>query len=194
MDAVIRGLVIYLTLLILFGATGKRTVTRASTFDFVLLLIVAERRSRRCWARISRSLAPRCSLALSSADRLANCVSFSFPRADRIAESAPVVLVHEGVPMEDRMRKAHINTEGSSMQRDTRTARTHGPDPLRDPGEVRRYQRPAVERGLLTTAPAIDERPSTPAGRRWPMGLKQTGSYACMVSLGGGRAAVPLPP
>ena len=43
-----------------------------------------------------------------------------------------MVLVHEGVPMEDRMRKVHINTEGSAMQRDTRTARTHGPDPLRD--------------------------------------------------------------
>ena len=116
-----------------------------------------------------------------------------FPRADRIAERAPVVLVHEGVPMEDRMRSTH---QHGGIRHAAR--HSHGSDAwtrsVTRSGEVRRYQRPAVERGLLTTAPAVDERPSTPAGRRWPMGLKQTGSYACMVSLGGGRAAVPLPP
>lgn len=84
MDAVIRGLAIYLVLIVLFRASGKRTLSQATTFDFVLLLM---------------------------ADRIADFISYRFPRVGRVAESLPVVLVENGKPLEDRMQKAHVNID-----------------------------------------------------------------------------------
>ena len=42
MDSVIRGLVVYLVLLIVFRFSGKRTLAQTTTFDLVLLLIISE--------------------------------------------------------------------------------------------------------------------------------------------------------
>jgi len=42
MDLVIRGLAVYLFLLLIFRVSGKRSLHNATTFDFVLLLIIAE--------------------------------------------------------------------------------------------------------------------------------------------------------
>ena len=42
MDLVIRGLAVYLFLLLIFRISGKRSLRNATTFDFVLLLIIAE--------------------------------------------------------------------------------------------------------------------------------------------------------
>jgi len=42
MDAVLRAAVIYFFLLLLLRLTGKRSLGQMTTFDFVLLLIVAE--------------------------------------------------------------------------------------------------------------------------------------------------------
>jgi uncharacterized membrane protein YcaP (DUF421 family) len=38
MDAVVRAVVIYVFLLVLFRVTGRRTLAQITTFDFVLLL------------------------------------------------------------------------------------------------------------------------------------------------------------
>ena len=42
MQSVIRALVIYLTLLLLFRIAGKRTLAQITTFDLVLTLIISE--------------------------------------------------------------------------------------------------------------------------------------------------------
>src|SRR5688572_31489841 len=42
MDSVIRGLVIYFFLLLVFRISGRRTLSQATTFDLVLLLIISE--------------------------------------------------------------------------------------------------------------------------------------------------------
>ena len=42
MDSVVRGLVVYLFLLIVFRIAGKRTLAEMSSFDLVLLLIISE--------------------------------------------------------------------------------------------------------------------------------------------------------
>jgi uncharacterized membrane protein YcaP (DUF421 family) len=41
MDSVIRGLAVFLTLLLIFRVAGKRTLHETTTFDFVLLLIIS---------------------------------------------------------------------------------------------------------------------------------------------------------
>jgi uncharacterized membrane protein YcaP (DUF421 family) len=42
MDSVIRGLVVYLFLFVVFRVAGKRTLAEMSSFDLVLLLIISE--------------------------------------------------------------------------------------------------------------------------------------------------------
>ncbi len=42
MDSIVRGLVIYILLLIIFRISGKRSLSEITTFDFVLLLIISE--------------------------------------------------------------------------------------------------------------------------------------------------------
>ena len=42
MDSVIRGVAIYLILMVLTRLTGRRTMAQMTPFDFVLLLIIAE--------------------------------------------------------------------------------------------------------------------------------------------------------
>ena len=42
MESVIRGVAVYLFLLIVFRISGKRTLSQATSFDLVLLLIISE--------------------------------------------------------------------------------------------------------------------------------------------------------
>jgi uncharacterized membrane protein YcaP (DUF421 family) len=42
MDSVLRAFTLYLFLMVLFRAMGKRSLAQISTFDFVLLLIIGE--------------------------------------------------------------------------------------------------------------------------------------------------------
>jgi uncharacterized membrane protein YcaP (DUF421 family) len=42
MDAVLRGFSVYLFLLLVFRISGQRSLGQVTTFDFVLLLIIAE--------------------------------------------------------------------------------------------------------------------------------------------------------
>lgn len=42
MDAILRGFIMYLFLLVLFRIAGRRTLGQMTNFDFVLLLIISE--------------------------------------------------------------------------------------------------------------------------------------------------------
>jgi len=42
MEAIIRGVVVYVFLLVVFRIAGKRTLAQTSPFEFVLLLIISE--------------------------------------------------------------------------------------------------------------------------------------------------------
>ena len=112
MDAVVRALAIYLVLILLFRASGKRTLVQATTFDFVLLLIVAEATQQALLGEdFSITYAVIVVATLIMIDRIADFISYRFPRVGRIAESVPVVLVQDGKPIEDRMQKAHVNVD-----------------------------------------------------------------------------------
>ena len=42
MDAIMRGLMVYLFLLVIFRISGKRTLSQVTSFELVLLLIISE--------------------------------------------------------------------------------------------------------------------------------------------------------
>ncbi|HEX5499408.1 MAG TPA: hypothetical protein VFX03_09285, partial [Thermomicrobiales bacterium] len=42
MESIVRGAVVYIVVLVVFRINGKRSLAQITTFDFVLLLIIAE--------------------------------------------------------------------------------------------------------------------------------------------------------
>jgi uncharacterized membrane protein YcaP (DUF421 family) len=112
MDAVIRAIVMYAILMLLFRVTGKRSLSQATTFDFVLLLVVGEATQQALLGEdFSLTMAAIVITTLVALDRLADCVGFRFPRVDKFLESVSVLLVDDGKVLKDRMAKAHINEE-----------------------------------------------------------------------------------
>ncbi len=48
---------------------------------------------------------------LVGVDRIADYLAWRYPRARRILNGTPVVLIDRGQPLEDRMRQHHINMD-----------------------------------------------------------------------------------
>lgn len=112
MDAIIRAAVVYLVLLLLFRLTGKRSLAQATTFDFVLLLVISEATQQALLGEdFSLTMAALVIATLLVLDRLANYLGFRFPRLDKFLESVSVLLVDDGKILHDRMKRAHINEE-----------------------------------------------------------------------------------
>jgi len=112
MDAVLRAVLIYAALLLLFRIMGKRSLSQATTFDFVLLLVVGEATQQALLGEdFSLTMAVTVIATLIGLDRFADYIGYRFPRLDRILESVSVLLVDDGKLMKDRMAKAHIDED-----------------------------------------------------------------------------------
>jgi uncharacterized membrane protein YcaP (DUF421 family) len=112
MDAVLRAVLVYAGLLLLFRIVGKRGLAQMTAFDFVLLLIVGEATQQVLLGEdFSFTNAMTVIATLVGLDRLANYIGFRFPKVDRVLESVSVLLVDDGKILKDRMKKAHIDEE-----------------------------------------------------------------------------------
>lgn len=112
MDAIIRAAVTYFILLLLFRLTGKRSLAQATTFDFVLLLVVGEATQQALLGEdFSLTMAALVIATLLALDRVADYLGFRFPRVDKILESVSVLLVDDGKLLQDRMKRAHIGED-----------------------------------------------------------------------------------
>ena len=112
MDSVLRGLVVYVVLLVLFRIAGKRTLSQVTTFDAVLLLIVAEVTQQALLGQdYSIMNFVLLVVTLLGMDIALSLVKQKSPRLDRLLEGEPLVIVENGRPLEDRMRKARVDVE-----------------------------------------------------------------------------------
>ncbi|WP_435769605.1 DUF421 domain-containing protein [Nocardioides sp. SYSU DS0651] len=112
MDAVLRGLAVYLVLWLLFRLLGKRTLSQITTFDFVLLLVVGEATQQALLGEdFSLTNAAIVIATIMGLDRVADYIGYRFPRFDRVLEGASVLLVDDGRMLDDRMAKCHVDEE-----------------------------------------------------------------------------------
>ena len=112
MDAVLRGLAIYVFLIVVFRLSGKRSVGDITAFDFVLLLIVAETTQQallgndfsitKCYILV---------VTLVGADIALSLVKRRFPRIDRILDDTPLVVVVDGRPLKERMDRERVDEQ-----------------------------------------------------------------------------------
>jgi uncharacterized membrane protein YcaP (DUF421 family) len=111
-DAVLRAVVIYAFLMILFRLIGKRALTDITTFDFVLLLIVSEATQNGLIGDdFSVTNALLVIVTLVGLDVGMSLLKMRSGRLDRLVDGMPLVIVEEGVPRRDLMRRARVDED-----------------------------------------------------------------------------------
>lgn len=112
MDAVIRAASMYFFLLLVFRLAGKRTLVEATPFDLILLLIVSEATQQAMLGDDFSLMNAFIVIAtLVSLDIVLSEIKQRFPRAERVLDGVPLVIVEAGKPLRERMRKARIDDE-----------------------------------------------------------------------------------
>ena len=110
MDSVLRGLAVYVFLLVVFRAAGKRSVAEITTCDFVLLLIISEAvQEALIDGDKSMTNAFLLIITLVGFDILLSVLKQRWPRFDRWIDGSPLVVMADGQLLEDRMRKARVD-------------------------------------------------------------------------------------
>jgi uncharacterized membrane protein YcaP (DUF421 family) len=97
MESVVRGLAMYLILLVVFRLAGKRTLSETSSFDLVLLLIISET-TQQAMVDSDHSLTNAVVLILTlvCADVLLSLWKQRSKLVQRAVDAAPVVIVQDG--------------------------------------------------------------------------------------------------
>jgi len=112
MDSVLRGLIVYFFLLVVFRISGKRTLSQTTSFDLVLLLIISET-TQQAMVDNDHSITNGFLLIITlvgTSILLATLKQF-FPRLDLLLEGQPVIVVDKGKLLHEIMNKARVDEE-----------------------------------------------------------------------------------
>lgn len=116
MDAVLRATAIYLFLLLIFRLSGKRTLAEVTTFDFVLLLIIAETTQQGLLGNdFSVTNSFLLIVTLIGLDIGLSLLKEKFPAFGKLTEGRPVVILENGTPLSDRMQEVRVD-EGDILE------------------------------------------------------------------------------
>lgn len=112
MDSVIRAAVVYIVLMVLFRIAGKRSLAEITSFDLVLLLIISEAVQQ---ALLDNDNSMTNALLLVSTlvgiNILLSIVATRWKLFDKLVEDVPLVILCNGEPLRDRMRKERVDEE-----------------------------------------------------------------------------------
>ena len=110
METVIRGAVVYLVLLIVFRISGKRSLAQVTTFDFILLLIIAETiQQALLGGDDSLTNALVLVLTLVGIDIGLSLLKGQSQTLEKLLDDVPLVLVEDGKPLQERLRKSRVD-------------------------------------------------------------------------------------
>ena len=110
MDSIVRGAVVYLILLVLFRISGKRSLAQTTTFDFVLLLIVAEAIQQAMIDNDNSMInAFLVVLTLIGIDIGLSLLKGKSRTLEKLVDDVPLVIVEDGRVLKERMAKARVD-------------------------------------------------------------------------------------
>lgn len=110
MAAVLRSIVIYLLLLVVFRISGKRSLSQITTFDFVLLLVIGEATQQALLGEdFSLTNAFLVIVTLVAVDIFISLLKQRSKTFEKLIDSAPLVLIENGKLLKDRMDKARVD-------------------------------------------------------------------------------------
>jgi uncharacterized membrane protein YcaP (DUF421 family) len=111
-DSVVRAAVTYGLLLLIFRVSGKRSLAQITTFDFIILLIISEA-IQGALNDEDNSLTNGIVVVMTLMG-LDIALSFIKQRSrllDRWLDDMPLVLVEDGQPLQERMRKVRVDED-----------------------------------------------------------------------------------
>ena len=112
MDSVLRGLSVYLILLVITRVSGRRTLAQMTPFDFVLLLIIAETTQQAPLGDdFSITNAVILIVTLFTADISLSYVKRWSPRVGRLIDGQPTLLVRNGDIDRHALRRARMDEQ-----------------------------------------------------------------------------------
>jgi uncharacterized membrane protein YcaP (DUF421 family) len=130
MDLVIRAAVVFMFVFLVTRIVGRRELSQLEPFDLILLVVVGDLIQQGVTqsdesvtgALIVISTIAMLSVALS-------WISFRFKPARLVTEGEPIVLLHDGRPIERNMRRERITLE--DIQQEARQAQISSLEDLR---------------------------------------------------------------
>ena len=116
MDSVVRALVIYAFLLVLFRLTGKRTMAQITPFDMVLLLIISEAAQNFMVGKdYSFTNAALLITTLVVVDVGLSVLKRHSRRVARVLDDEPIVLVRDGKPLSRVLHRERVDEDDVMM-------------------------------------------------------------------------------
>jgi uncharacterized membrane protein YcaP (DUF421 family) len=112
MNPVVRGLAVYLFVLVVFRILGKRSLKEVTTFDFVLLLIISETTTDALIGEdysLTACFIMVCTLV--GTDYIFSKLKDQSKWFEIVSEGAPLVIVEKGKPLIKRMEKSRVDEQ-----------------------------------------------------------------------------------
>jgi uncharacterized membrane protein YcaP (DUF421 family) len=108
-ETIIRAVVVYVFLLLVFRISGKRTLGEATTFDFVLTLIISEAvQQALIGGDNSMTNAVLLVTTLLGTNILMSYMKEWSPALEKVLDGTPVIIVKDGQLQRERMRKERV--------------------------------------------------------------------------------------
>jgi uncharacterized membrane protein YcaP (DUF421 family) len=110
--SVIRAIVVYMFLLLIFRFTGKRTLAEATSFDLVMLLIISET-TQQAMIDGDNSMT-HCFLLVITLVGMSLVLSILKDRSktlERWLEDVPTIVVENGRWLKDKMRQVRVDED-----------------------------------------------------------------------------------
>lgn len=112
MDAVLRAVLVYLFLLVLFRLAGRTALGQMTSFDLVLILIVAETTGPAMLGDdISLTNAFLVSITLIGMGVLFTTLTNRSEVLDRWVDDRPLVIIEDGRVIGDRLKKSRVDMD-----------------------------------------------------------------------------------
>jgi Predicted membrane protein len=112
MNPVLRGVAIYLFILFLLRIMGKRSLSQATTFDLILVLILSEVTQQALVGHdFSLTGAFILIVTLIATDLVFSLLKENFPMFGKVTEGLPLIIVNEGKPLVRRMKKSKVSED-----------------------------------------------------------------------------------
>src|SRR5689334_1828900 len=105
----VRCIGAFIYLLTMTRLSGKRVVSQATPFDFVVALIVGDCIDDALWAEVSMAKFAVGAGSIFVLDAIVKVVAFHWPAFHRFVNGTPTVVVRDGYELGDELRKEQLN-------------------------------------------------------------------------------------
>jgi uncharacterized membrane protein YcaP (DUF421 family) len=117
MDIAIRGIVIFLFILLLTRVTGRRELSSLQPFDLVLLIVLGDALQQGLTQDDYSVTGAIIAVAtIATLQVVTSYTSFKFPWARRVLDGDPIVLVQNGEVIERNLKRERLTMEDLAEQ------------------------------------------------------------------------------